>query len=109
MLLVAPPALPVLAVAPVNQDKQGIALEGYDPVAYFTEGRPVPGSAEITHRWNGATWRFATREHRDLFAAEPERYTTPRSTANTAPRRSARITPPPSIPWPGRSSTASCT
>jgi YHS domain-containing protein len=65
---------PVLAVAPVNHDRSGLALQGYDAVAYFTDGRPVPGKAEFTHSWNGATWRFASREHRDLFAAAPEKY-----------------------------------
>jgi YHS domain-containing protein len=50
------------------------AIRGYDPVAYHTQGKPVPGSAELTHQWNGATWRFANAEHRDLFAADPERY-----------------------------------
>ena len=67
-------ATPILAVTPVNHDRSGLALQGYDTVAYFTDGRPVPGQAEFTHRWNGATWRFASREHRDLFAAAPEKY-----------------------------------
>jgi YHS domain-containing protein len=67
-------AAPILAVAPVNHDRSGLALQGYDAVAYFTDGRPVPGKAEFTHPWNGATWRFASREHRDLFAAAPEKY-----------------------------------
>jgi YHS domain-containing protein len=61
-------------VDPVNKDKAGVALHGYDPVAYFTEGAPVEGSAEITYAWNGATWHFADTAHRDLFAAEPEAY-----------------------------------
>ena len=38
----------------------GAAIRGYDPVAYFTEGRPVKGSGEFTHRWKGPTWRFAS-------------------------------------------------
>lgn len=50
------------------------AIRGYDPVAYFTEGKPVPGDAEFRHDWNGATWLFASRENRDRFAAEPARY-----------------------------------
>lgn len=52
----------------------GLALDGYDPVAYFEEGRPVPGSKAFTHAWSGATWRFASAAHRDAFAAAPERY-----------------------------------
>ncbi len=52
----------------------GVAIEGTDPVAYFTDGKPVKGSDEITHDWNGATWHFASAENRDLFAADPEKY-----------------------------------
>ena len=52
----------------------GIAVDGTDMVGYFTEGKPVPGVAEITHDWNGATWRFASEENRDAFAANPEAY-----------------------------------
>lgn len=52
----------------------GLAIRGTDPVAYFTEGRPVAGRAEHSLEWRGATWRFASAEHRALFAAEPERY-----------------------------------
>jgi hypothetical protein len=50
------------------------ALGGYDPVAYFTEGKARPGSSSITLEWKGATWRFASAENRDRFQAEPERY-----------------------------------
>jgi YHS domain-containing protein len=50
------------------------AINGYDPVAYFTEGRPVEGSEAFTHEWNGATWRFASVESRDAFAANPEEF-----------------------------------
>ena len=52
----------------------GVAINGYDPVAYFTDGKPVDGSDDFTHDWNGATWRFASAEHRDMFAADPEKY-----------------------------------
>ena len=59
---------------PVNKDRQGVALSGYDPVAYFRETRPVKGSEKFTHSYMGATWRFASAENRDLFAAIPENY-----------------------------------
>lgn len=59
--------------APVFSDRDG-AIRGYDPVAYFTQGKPVKGSREFTHEWNGATWRFASAESRDRFAAAPEKY-----------------------------------
>ena len=52
----------------------GAAIRGYDPVAYFTEGKPVKGKTEFTHQWNGATWRFASAANRDRFAAAPEKY-----------------------------------
>lgn len=52
----------------------GVAIEGTDPVAYFTEGRAVAGSSDFEHEWMGATWRFASAENRDRFAAAPERY-----------------------------------
>ena len=59
--------------APIYSDSAG-AIRGYDPVAYFTQGRPVKGSPVFTHRWNGATWRFASAENRDRFAAAPQTY-----------------------------------
>ena len=60
---------------PVNAGSRGeLAVKGYDVVAYAVDGKPVRGAAEYEHRWNGAIWRFATAEHRDLFAKAPERY-----------------------------------
>jgi len=52
----------------------GIAIMGYDPVAYFTEGRPVKGTEEFSYRWLGTPWYFASEEHRDLFIKDPARY-----------------------------------
>jgi len=52
----------------------GIAIMGYDPVAYFTKGRALIGSKEFSHEWLGATWHFANAKHRDLFAADPVKY-----------------------------------
>lgn len=54
--------------------ENGVAIRGTDPVAYFVEGRPVTGRAELTLDWAGATWRFATAANRDTFAADPARY-----------------------------------
>ncbi len=67
-------ATQAVAAEPVYQSLFGTAIDGTDPVAYFTEGRPVEGSSDFTHEWNGATWRFASAENRDLFAADPEKY-----------------------------------
>jgi YHS domain-containing protein len=51
-----------------------VAIEGYDPVAYFTQSRAVKGSQEFAYEWLGATWYFASAEHRELFAAQPLQY-----------------------------------
>jgi YHS domain-containing protein len=50
------------------------AVGGYDPVAYFTEGKPVEGRRDITHAWKGVTWRFASEKNRDAFKANPQAY-----------------------------------
>jgi len=52
----------------------GVAIEGYDPVAYFEAGKPVQGSDQFEHRWNSAVWRFASAANRDAFAKAPERF-----------------------------------
>ena len=52
----------------------GAAASGYDVVAYFTEGRPVEGSAAHTAEYEGAIWRFASEANRDAFEADPARY-----------------------------------
>jgi YHS domain-containing protein len=68
-------AAPALALSPVNKTTfGGMAIDGYDPVAYFTDGKPVEGSKAYSFDWNGATWRFASAAHRDLFAQAPEKY-----------------------------------
>ncbi len=52
----------------------GKAINGYDPVAYFMEGKPVEGESEFSLDWNGARWLFTNAENRDQFRATPERY-----------------------------------
>jgi hypothetical protein len=61
-------------VEPINQVSAGVALRGYDAVAYFREGGPVEGRTEFAHEWNGARWLFKSAENRDAFAREPEAY-----------------------------------
>jgi YHS domain-containing protein len=51
-----------------------VAIKGYDPVSYFTDGRATKGSPELSQSWLGATWYFSTAKHRDAFANEPIRY-----------------------------------
>lgn len=58
----------------VNVDEDGVALEGHDPVAYFTEHRPVPGKPEFQSNYNGAIYRFASAENRATFENAPETY-----------------------------------
>ena len=69
-------AAPIAASAKdaVYQSFFGTAIDGTDPVAYFTENKPVKGSSDFAHEWNGATFHFASAENRDLFAANPEKY-----------------------------------
>lgn len=52
----------------------GVAIGGYDAVAYFLDGKPVKGTPQISEDWNGARWQFASLEHRDRFRAAPEKY-----------------------------------
>lgn len=75
-LLPATLAVPHLALAksPPVYTELGIAVDGSDVVAYFTEGRPVAGKPDITLDWRGASWRFASAANRDTFIASPERY-----------------------------------
>ena len=68
------PAAPALADLPVNNDEAGVAIKGYDPVAYFTQSRAVQGHRDHAYQWRESTWYFASAAHRDLFVADPERY-----------------------------------
>ena len=69
-------ALPAFAQTKslLNLNKTGVAIQGYDPVAFFTDHKPVMGKPEFPARHNGAIYYFASKEHRDLFKAEPARY-----------------------------------
>ena len=64
---------PIFAGETINQNQAGLTLKGYDPVAYFTEGKPVKGERQFQHKWMGATWQFSSAANRDLFVANPER------------------------------------
>jgi len=78
--LAALPALATLSTRPVHAGEppvystNGVAIDGTDPVAYFTEGRPAMGSASHEVTWNGATWRFMSAENAARFAADPAAY-----------------------------------
>ncbi len=73
-LLLGGPAPGGTPVEAVNHGRDGIALKGYDPVAYFVRGRPEKGSAQFSHSWANATWWFVSAEHRELFKANPGKY-----------------------------------
>ena len=66
---------PALAKSPINKTFWGgLAIEGYDPVAYFTLGKPTQGKEKFSFEWKGAAWRFASAKHLQLFKAAPEKY-----------------------------------
>jgi YHS domain-containing protein len=51
------------------------AIKGYDPVAYFNESKPIKGNAQFTYLWKGAKWSFINDKNKQLFVANPEKYT----------------------------------
>ncbi len=58
----------------VSTDRNGIALEGFDPVAYFTDKQPIKGDAKIEATFNGALYHFVSQEHRETFEKNPLKY-----------------------------------
>lgn len=58
----------------LNLDKEGVAIQGYDPVAYFTEKKPVKGKPEVYATYKGALYYFATKENKNTFLKEPAKY-----------------------------------
>jgi YHS domain-containing protein len=69
-----PLTMGIAATDPVNKNLFGTAIKGYDPVAYFKEGKPVKGNDEYRYDWMGAKWYFASAANRDEFAQSPEKY-----------------------------------
>src|SRR5260370_33702735 len=57
----------------VNKTSAGLAIKGYDPVAYFEDGKPVKGDAANQFQWKGATWRFLSAAHRRSFTNDTAR------------------------------------
>lgn len=57
-----------------NVDSNHVALHGYDPVAYFTAGKPTPGDAALAATHDGAVYHFASAENMKAFQADPARY-----------------------------------
>ena len=57
-----------------NLDKNGVAIQSYDPVAFFTDNRPVKGSSQFQSEYRGAKYYFATAEHKAAFDNDPAKY-----------------------------------
>ena len=60
--------------APVSSALAGVAIDGYDPVAYFDQDKAVKGNAAHTCEYNNVTWRFSSAENRDRFLKNPEKF-----------------------------------
>jgi YHS domain-containing protein len=52
----------------------GKAIKGYDPVAFFTQSKPVMGKDSLAYNWQGANWMFASRSNMEMFKADPDKY-----------------------------------
>jgi len=65
---------PAIAVDKVFKSRSGVAIRGFDPVAFHAEKRAVKGKKEFSYQWNDAKWYFKSAENRDLFASNPLRF-----------------------------------
>ena len=63
-----------MTAGPLSAAGPAVVMDGYDPVAYFTQGKPMKGSERFFHDWDEGRYYFASAAHRDLFAADPDRY-----------------------------------
>jgi len=64
-----------IALIPTAQSEEPkLSISGYDPVAYFTDGKPVQGKTDFEYLWHKLRWRFADGAHRDLFVSHPDQY-----------------------------------
>jgi YHS domain-containing protein len=59
---------------PAVNTEHGLAIKGYDPVAYFTVGQPTRGLAQFSTTYDGAVYRFASAANRDTFVAAPDKF-----------------------------------
>ena len=68
-------AAALIAVLPAAAaDNVRLVLKGYDPVAYFTQNRPMKGDPKYSYEWDEGRYHFASAKHRDMFAGDPEKY-----------------------------------
>ena len=62
------------AKSAINKNWNGLAIKGYDPVAYFTLGKPIEGKKKFEYKWQDVKWHFANEKHLNLFKSNPEKY-----------------------------------
>jgi len=74
MLVTHAHAIVPTSAAAVNTDEANLALRGYDPVAYFSAGKPSMGDARFSAKFNGATYHFASAANLKMFKATPAAY-----------------------------------
>lgn len=67
-------ATDVRAADEANISKDGVAIHGYDPVAYFKQSKPVKGSGGYTASHNGVTYQFSSAANQELFESDPDKY-----------------------------------
>ncbi len=68
------PNLPRVSEVMLVSRVSGVALAGYDAIAYHVDGQPVPGLAQFEASWRGLVWRFATEANRTAFLADPDSF-----------------------------------
>jgi YHS domain-containing protein len=73
-LLAGPAAAASVVTAIVTDPLTGVAIEGFDPITYFTEAEPQPGSPDLEYHWGGVPWYFVSAANRDVFMRAPEIY-----------------------------------
>ena len=73
----------------VLKNKDGLAIEGYDPVAYFTDNKAVKGSAKFKSTHEGAVYQFASAAHKAMFDAAPAKFAPAEGIASAADGRLA--------------------
>lgn len=74
LLLVSAAPAESLVTTIVTDPLSGVAIDGYDPVSYFTETDPLPGSPDFEYDWAGVPWYFANAANRDVFMRNPDVY-----------------------------------
>jgi YHS domain-containing protein len=74
MLALVPTGRVPLAAEAVPATGKRLALSGYDPVSYFTDGHPEKGSSDHQASYDDATYWFKSPEHRATFVADPDHY-----------------------------------